>query len=263
MNLILFEQEESLLHLSSADSRTEHIRKILRAQPGDVLRVGRIGTGVGEARVESIGSQGVDLTILRWADAPRRPQLVIRLLLGMPRPLTAKRILKDLATLAVDSIDLFHSDLGERSYQQSTLWERTRVYLVEGAAQGGHPWLPTVRRFESLDTAVEAVLPEPITQRGMPAQPQVIRYAAVCRDTVQRASMMSMVNRVHGALHGSTTDGDISAVVEIAVGSERGFSDAEIALLERKRYRALHLGSATLRTETAVTALCTALRAVD
>lgn len=63
-----------------------------------------------------------------------------------------------------------------------------------------------------------------------------------------------------GTLHGYLVE--VPTQVELVVGPEGGFTDAEIALLAERGFRPLHLGTRVLRTETAAVFALGAVRTV-
>ena len=82
MNLLLLEStelaEDGIVRLG--DRRAEHIRKVLRAEPGRTLRVGVIGGGLGAGRVLSIEGESVTLAVEVGEEPPRPPGIDLRLL---------------------------------------------------------------------------------------------------------------------------------------------------------------------------------------
>jgi 16S rRNA U1498 N3-methylase RsmE len=124
MNLIVFEPAEWGRSLAADDERAVHIREVLRLENGDALRVGLLGAGSGQAICR--GLSGGHLIL----DFPSREELVpdsgplpLTVLLGQPRPPVMQRLLKDLGALGVARILVVASELSEKSYMQSRLWQ--------------------------------------------------------------------------------------------------------------------------------------------
>lgn len=160
MNRALFLPEEiqdGVVRLPRSDRRAEHIRSVLRAAVGDRVQVGMVNGQRGEAEVGAVDRSGV---VLRRLLLPQPPDVLypITLQLGHPRPIVLRRILKDAATAGFCRIDIIRSQLGERSYMESSLWQDERQLqelLVLGAEQAGGSRIPELRRFWSLDRCLQ------------------------------------------------------------------------------------------------------------
>ena len=63
MTLLLLHESDRLdeTRFRVSGRRAEHIRKVLRSVPGDVLRAGLFGSGIGSASIVGIGRDGVEL----------------------------------------------------------------------------------------------------------------------------------------------------------------------------------------------------------
>ena len=90
MNLILFEDSFEQINLSADDPRTRHILSILKIELGGVFYVGFINGDRALAKIETIDKDGsITLSIVERMASP--PCLPVDLLIGMPRPHTAKK----------------------------------------------------------------------------------------------------------------------------------------------------------------------------
>lgn len=156
MNLILFSQSFSEQRLPWSDSRALHLRDILNLRPGDRFKAGFQSGDLGTLEVLDLDSQGV--LVGSWQATGPSPGLYpLSLVVGTPRPPTARRLLKDLATLGVQEIHFCATDLGEKSYLQSHLWTRGEYLeaLAEGAMQAGVTGIPQVHTHTSLYKALK------------------------------------------------------------------------------------------------------------
>lgn len=240
MNIILFEPGEitgERLLLANGDSRAIHIREILRSQPGDVLRAGIIGGPVGDATIESISEKGIGLAFT-WKETPP-PPYPIHLLIGLPRPPTARKILTQCTTQGVAAIHFYQSALGEKSYAQSPLWQTNewRERIIEGASQARTTHLPDIQRHDWLRNAIEA----------MPAD-----GLRILLDT--SANALPITQRLQARQNAQP--------LCIAIGPERGWTDTERNTLFEQGYDTAHLGERILRVETAavsITAIATSM----
>ncbi len=145
MNLILLypneiERERAVL----CDERARHIRKVLKAGPGKVLRVGLLNGPFGSGTVESVESGSVVLSCAFENELPPVPR--VDLLLAMPRPKVLKRLWAQLAALGVGKIILLRAEKVERFYFDSHVIEPdfyTKL-LIEGLQQARCTHLPEV-----------------------------------------------------------------------------------------------------------------------
>ena len=221
-----------------SDRRYDHILRVLKKSVGDCVQAGCADGSLGKACIESIDESGL---VLRFEPSGKAlPPPWIRILMGFPRPIQAGRILKDLTSLGAASIWFVLSELGEKSYAESTFF-RNREYmqfLVEGAEQCGNPLLPEVRTFWSLENVLDALdtLDEP-TQAGNEA-PGLHR---VC---------------LHPGSGFPTllTLPSIELPLTLALGSERGWTPNEVEVLKGRGFVLCGLGSRILKTETAALA---------
>ncbi|THB67888.1 MAG: 16S rRNA (uracil(1498)-N(3))-methyltransferase, partial [Spirochaetaceae bacterium] len=148
MNRALFFPEEISadfsVDLPPTDRRAMHIRKVLRAKPGDSLQIGIIDQGIGTARIAAVSGDGVCLVDVLVSSPPEEPVPLV-LLLGHPRPIVLRRIIKDATSAGLVRIHVTGTDLGEKSYLESALWSdaaQLQELLVLGAEQGGACRLP-------------------------------------------------------------------------------------------------------------------------
>ncbi len=224
MNVILFEHGEVPGWLSAADPRAVHLREILKLLPGDRFLAGEVSGNLGTVRFAEIRDDGVVLDEPEFATAPH-PLAPVRLLIGTPRPPTARRLLKDLTTLGASEIHFVATELGDKSYLQSRLWDGDwREALKEGASQDRNTLLPLVVRHQSLQKAFIVI--------GRPV-------AGVWFDG-----------------GGSPWKGALESVptpLFLAIGPERGWSAAEKAKFGVEGWACASLGTSVLRTETACT----------
>jgi 16S rRNA (uracil1498-N3)-methyltransferase len=242
MNLLVLESSEIDVPLPRSDRRVEHVRKILKKGPGDTLAAGIAGgpnepCPLGTARVESWDGSRMIFSFREEREAP--PLRPVELVLGFPRPIQANRILKDLASLGVRSIHIAATELGEKSYADSTIFKERefRRPLLEGAEQAGNPRLPSVSIHPSLAECLKSLAGPDTGEKRWALDP----YRSEC---------------LFGKAFGEESSGGrkAPASVFLAVGSERGWTDRELDTLAASGFRFASLGDRILRTETACTA---------
>lgn len=239
MNLVLFEQGElngAVAILAPRDPRALHLRKVLRKGPGDDFDAGVLGGKLGRGRIDGVGEDGsLTLSLLLDRDAPARQPL--RIAVGFPRPIQLRRLLRDLSSLGVGAIDLVGTELGEKSYRDTKLLVDggARDALMEGAVQARDASLPELGVYSSLKRYLSVA---PWLAAGEP-------IALLAPDNVRpQASFASL----------EAMAGDSGGELVLALGSERGWSDAERLALEAAGFRRVSMGERALRTETAAVA---------
>ena len=249
MNLILFEEHELGKALSRRDERTVHLLKVLHKKTGDTFDAGLLGGGLCRGKIEKIGIDGsLGFSLEIQGAAPQR--LPVRVGVGFPRPIQVRRLLRDLSSLGVEAVDLFGTELGEKSYRDTKLMDDggAKAALIEGAAQSRDTTIPALAVYASLEQWLKECpwdkqSAEAYTETGRFHPPSGRRPVPllVAADNVRPEGAMSrMVSS--------------RRPVVLAIGSERGWSDSERDLLEEAGFLRLSLGSRALRTETACVA---------
>lgn len=235
MNLILFEPAELTAPLPRTDPRAEHIQKVLRRQIGDTFDVGLVDGPIGKGTLAAVSADALTLTFT-WGPPPP-PADPITLLIGLPRPQTARDILRDATTLGVGALHFVATERSDPNYADATLWTsgEWRRHCLAGAAQAFTTRLPLVTSDRSLAAAL-AALPAAANQRLA-----LDNYEAAC--PLGECPIM----------------GNTSIVV--AIGPERGWGPTDRATLRAHGFTLVHLGTRVLRTETAVIAALTLVRA--
>ena len=222
MNLILFEREELKSELPSADPRAQHILRVLRRRQGDSFDAGLIDGPRGKGTLTSVTATSISIRF-EWLEEPP-PLDPIELLVGLPRPQAARRILHAMTSLGVARLRFITADRGEAGYSSSSLWTagEWRRHLIDGAQQAFTTRLPAVTVGQGLAEAIDSL------------EPGGTRLAL---DNYEAAQSLSKIAAVEP--------------VTLALGPERGWSDRERDLLRSHCFELAHLGERVLRTETA------------
>jgi len=234
VNIILFSPAEVELPLPRQDSRARHILEVLRRVPGGEFDAGLINGPRGKATLRATTDEALVLSF-SWG-APPPPLAPIHLIVGLPRPQTARDILREGTTLGLEGMDFVRTDRSDPGYGQSTLWSshEWEDLLIAGAAQAFCTRLPAVRHGLTLAEAIA----------GRPTE-----HLRVALDNYESP----------GSLRDLEPAG--RPAVTLALGAERGWSAAERALLQQQGFVFAHLGERVLRTETACIAAVTLLKA--
>lgn len=236
MNLILFEEAFEKVRLEAIDPRAKHIKKVLRAVIGTKVFVGFANGLRARAEVsELMADGGLELSVLATEPAPA--PLPIQLLVGLPRPHTAKRILFEAASMGVRALHFVESERGEPSYAQSSLWTsgewKERVW--QGTEQSFGTHLPEVSIHPGLQFA--------LSHLGVDG-------ARIAFDNYEAS----------GSLNECMEGNPTQAI--LALGSERGWSQGERETFRKNGWALAHLGPHVLRAETACTAAVAATSAL-
>lgn len=234
VNLILFEPHEPPRPLRRDDPRARHILEVLRRGVGDAFDAGIINGPRGRGSIIAIAAETIELTF-SWQPPTPRPA-GFRLIVGLPRPQTARDILRDATTLGAAALDFVVTEKSDPSYAQSTLWSsgEWRRRLVAGAEQAFDTWIPDVTHGRTLPEALATL------------EPGTTRLA---------------LDNYEAALPLGTSEVTAENPVVLAIGAERGWSARERSMLREHGFRFVHLGPRVLRTETAVIAALAIIRA--
>jgi 16S rRNA (uracil1498-N3)-methyltransferase len=221
VNLILFDPEEVGRPLARSDARAEHILNVLGRRVGDRFDAGVVDGPRGKGTVVAVGEDGL---AWQFGEAVATPELdPITLVVGLPRPQTARKILSEISALGVRALHFVRTDRGEPNYAASTLWSsgEWRRHVRTGVEQAFSTRLPQVTHSLSLREALE--------QAGAGAQ--------VALDNYEAAESLARV--------------PLGLPFTAILGSERGWSAAERDLLRERGATLAHLGARVLRVETA------------
>ncbi|MDR2537602.1 MAG: 16S rRNA (uracil(1498)-N(3))-methyltransferase [Treponema sp.] len=226
MNLILFEEHERGVPLPKRDPRAVHLLKVLHKTMGDYFDAGVLGGKRGVGCIKRVNSDGSIEVSLDLREEPP-PRLLVRLAVGFPRPIQIRRLLRDMANMGVEAIDLMGTELGEKSYRDTTLLTNggARDALIEGAVQARDTLLPVLAVYPSLGA-------------WLAARPWHSVSRLIAADNIRPVGIFSRLTSK-------------TRTVVIAVGSERGWSEQERERLESAGFTRLSLGDRALRTETA------------
>lgn len=234
MNIILFQAPEVELPLARRDPRSVHLLDVLRRRPGDTFDCGLLDGPRGRGTLVAVGDAALTLSFV-WGETPP-PLPPLQLLVGLPRPQTARDILRDTATLGLAAVHFVRTDSGEASYASSTLWktDEWRTCVINGAAQAFSTRRPEVTHGHTF-------------LEGMGKIPAGGLRLAL--DNYEAAAGLADC-----PLPGAPP-------AWLAIGAERGWSARERDQLRAHGFTLVHLGSRVLRTETACIAAITLLKA--
>lgn len=284
MNIILLRQEElsaGTFSFSKTDERFLHIKKVLKLGVGSVFKAGTINGEKGTAKITSFSDELLTarFTTLESVDGANSYSMLppIRLILGFPRPIQLRRILRDVAGLGIEALYLTGTELGEKSYLKSDIAAEAEIerLLIDGCSQAGDTHIPKVYRaysvrhfFDRYEDEIQADHLQAVLDVPFQIEQGSIDQEHLKRDHTAQNHIEQTHSEQDGALFSPAMyplpqlQWDGKQTLWLAVGNERGWSLNERLLFTKKHFTAYTMGRRILRTETAVTsavAVCLAL----
>ena len=287
MNIILLRQEElstGNFSFAKTDERFLHIKKVLKLGVGSVFKAGIIDGEKGTAEITPFSDELLTARFTVSEDAGGGDDVSalppIRLILGFPRPIQLRRILRDVAGLGIEALYLTGTELGEKSYLKADIAAETEIerLLIDGCSQAGDTHIPKVYRAYSVrhffdryeddirPDHLRAVLDVPFQIEQGPQgsiEQNRMKQSLIGQDRIEQTHSEQGDTLCIPAMHPlSQLQWDGKQTLWLAVGNERGWSLNERLLFVKKQFTAYTMGQRILRTETAVTsavAVCLAL----
>ena len=258
MNIVLFEEAELVSPLPLCDPRIKHIQKILHKGVGDSFDAGIVNGAAGTAEILSVSPQGMEFRFVANGDG--KPLHPVTMIIGFPRPIQLKRLLRDIASLGVSQVHLCGTELGEKSYLKATLSqpEELHAMLKDGSIQAKSTHVPQVFVHQNVASCLDFVAGNTRIQVAGNDSIRVagndsIRVAGndsirVALDNIEpTASLQGFLSSKFSADEAKT------AGVVAAIGSERGWTAKERQLFRERGFTLCGMGKRVLRTETAAT----------
>lgn len=237
MNICLFTNEEINTPISLKDERAKHLIKILHKKEGDTFNAGIINQKAGIATITKITDTDISFSFTPQSDGKELYPLIM--IIGFPRPIQLKRLLRDIAALGVSQVHLTGTELGEKSYMQSNLVEHGTAYkmLLDGTVQAGTTSVPELFLHKTLTECMEAV-----------KKSAGENFQALALDNINPKGSLVEVLR-----EDKERSQDKKIISVGAIGSERGWTDKERLMLEKEGFVRCGMGKRIMRTETAAT----------
>lgn len=238
MNLLLLNQSEldAGNEVVLEGERAKHLRRILKVQPGDQVRVGLVDGNVGFGTVVAI--EGFAVRLLCECDQAPPAKGEDTLLLAFARPKVLLRCLEHATALGFGKIVLFRSKRVEKSHLSSSAMnpEVMNRHVVHGLVQARRTLRPELTFLPNFKDLLEANFDTLVSRENrFLADPDVPEEAALAQ----------------------ISNGPLS----VAIGPEGGFVPFELEALRDNGFQLVKAGSQPLRVETAVAYLTGQLRA--
>jgi 16S rRNA (uracil1498-N3)-methyltransferase len=232
-----FVEPEQLAHpvVTISGQEARHMGRVLRLKPGMVVGLSD-GCGFqGEARIEKMAREQVDLTVLRRYPSPREPGGELMVAQAMLKDQKMDLLVRQLTELGMTAWQPFISARSvpqpdaRRQAARSERWERIAREAVKQCRRGRVPAIAPVGQFAD------------ILEAGRRFTTRIMFWEGARR---------SLPLEMEAA-------GDGPGTVLVAVGPEGGFTEEEAAAAEEAGFRLASLGPRILRAETASVAACT------
>ena len=166
MNICLFDESEINKPLSIKDERAQHILKILHKKENDEFFAGIINRNSGTAKICKITDKEIFFEFTESTSKDSRPLFPLIMIIGFPRPIQLKRLLRDIAALGVCEVHLTGTELGEKSYLESNLSKKENVfeYALESTACRYLTALSTVSGCVPIRVMAESLRPMSLSE---------------------------------------------------------------------------------------------------
>ncbi len=225
MNIILFKQDEATASLDINDARAIHLCNVLKLKAGDQVYIGVINGKISHSRILSVSSSEIVFKH-NWNINPE-PLYPIELLVAIPRPQTAKKILFECSALGISKFHFLPTDKSEKSYASSKLWTNGEYkdQLELGIIQSFTTQIPELNIYPNLDNFLQKYNLKNSSN------------TKIVLDNYESSKSISAVDFNTGSI--------------IAIGGERGWSTKERNLFRDNNFTLVNLGKRVLRSETA------------
>lgn len=208
--------------------RLQHFHETLKLQVGDECKVLVVDEGLFSAKILKLSESECNLAL---GDKQEAIDIDWRLSIGFCRPPSMEKILEHATTFGVHSFHFFRARLSDKSYEQSKLFrdKRYEQFLINGLAQ-------STQQYKLPKLKLEAAYQVPA-----PSCDQAFALSPFANETLSDQNL------------------DFDRPIHLGIGPERGWTDSEIAGMQKKGWKTIKLGPMTLRVEHACFAACSQL----
>ncbi|HZK20335.1 MAG TPA: RsmE family RNA methyltransferase [Treponemataceae bacterium] len=249
MNIILFNKNDitkdsMVFNIPINDERAQHILHILHKKQGDTFDAGIENGKAGKAQILLIDNQKITCSFAPESNG--KLLYPLEMIMGFPRPIQLRRIFRDMASVGICRIHLCGTELGEKSYLQSKIIEHdtAKNLLKNGTIQAKSTHIPQLHTYPSVQNCLEQLH---LLQSKEPTN-KTIR---IVLDNIKPTTKLSVC--AQSKTHKIHKKALLDITAYAAIGSERGWSDAERELFNKASFCFCSMGERILRTETAAT----------
>lgn len=254
MNVMLYEESEILSgnRLRIVGRRADHLKNVLGAVPGKLIKVGQINRGFSFAEIKEVSDSYLELSLVNDL-TPQEDNVFSRvsILLCLPRPQSFKKVLELVGTLGIKSLTLIDSARVEKSYFNSPVFleENIREHLLLGMEQGEVVNLPKVTvlkgaKISQVGSQVEK------SSASLSLQELLSQEAACFLAHPSSSESLSSLYKSGNDLYSKQFFGKN---ILLAIGPEGGWVDFELEVFKKYNFNFINLGNRILRVETAIT----------
>jgi 16S rRNA (uracil1498-N3)-methyltransferase len=205
------------------ESEHHHLSRVMRIGVGEEVEIVNGEGALAVAKVSSIDKHSTTLHVLHADTTPRSGRQII-LAVPLMRPNKLELVIEKGTELGADAFWIYAADYSEKGELSPNQLERLRTLSISALKQSGRLFLPALELLPSLESVHGHLL-----------------YG----DTRPNALSLAQIQLEHTTI--------------FVTGPERGFSQRETELLEKKG-RGVRLNPFTLRAETAPLAAVSILR---
>lgn len=228
MNLLLLKENQISDSgiVSLEDNRAIHISKVLRAKPGDRIKVGLYGGNCGMATVCDISGKSVRLKIASF-DEPPPDKNNFTPIIALPRPQSFKKCIHFIASSGIRKAYFTMSERVEKSYFTSDVLkeENLEKEVILGLEQG-----------------MDTIAPEIVIVKSF-------REMLSITDTIRAQKLIAHPVDAAECSYG------LREPFAVAIGPEGGFIAREVASFMDHSFECVHIGRHILRVEFALSYL--------
>lgn len=236
MNIVLFESSEIVEQRAVIEGeRAKHIAKVLRASPGDSIRVGVINGLTGYGSIEKINRRPPYLVELHvnLNGSPPAPSNV-DIVLALPRPIMFKRVLSQATSLGVKRFHIINASRVEKSFWDAHAIDEHiyHTHLLKGLEQAMDTQLPMVFFHKGFKSFIDDGIPH-------------LKDEYTCMIVADPRFPYGFKEKV----------AEQPGRILLAIGPEGGWIDYEIERMVQAGFKGVGIGTRILRVDTAVIAL--------
>jgi len=205
--------------------RLSHLRNIIKVSIDDSLKVTLINKGIAKALVKKIDDHLIQLEITSEFIHHKTPD--IRLVVGVSRPQTSKKIIEHATSLGIKSIDFFKAELSEKSYLTSKVFtedNQLEKLTMLGLSQSAKYCMPPIIKTHLRKEAIVENL-----NKGE----QKLILSLNSKQTIIKNPL------------------DLKKPIHLVIGPERGFTKNEEDYFINQGFRPVLISNSTLRVEIA------------
>lgn len=221
MNSLILDNDTGLI----TDPKViRHLQETLKAAVGDSLKCTLLGQGLCLAQIVSLNKVSCQLKL---GEIVQGHSSWFKLVIGISRPQTVKKILEHATTYGAQQIHFFKATLSDKSYLDTKVLSENEKdeYLRAGLSQSG----------------IYTELPEVKIDKYNPAQQYENEAQKFVLDLQGASSFLDQASSLN-----------FNSPIILAVGPERGFVKEDIERFHRAGFKSIKISSSTLRVEHAV-----------